>query len=402
MKKSSSSSTGGMRRRAQKKTHEAELPRGAQNIEHGDARRAPLHGHRLRRASARPPLGQHLRVLHRLPRFSAVAHGAARPRRPRRRGRRQPQIAAGPHDGEHRRPRRRRRAAVHGLSERAGPRALRRAALPGGRRRRARRRRRERAAGADAAPKTVQAALEGGAARRDDELEVLAMCGGDAAALDSGAWPDPRLPLLGGARCARAAAAAAAWRRRRAARPRRPTRPAAGRAARRAERRGGAAGAEALPLESNLELPSGGFAKGCYLGQDHGAHPLPRRAQARCRPSPPPPSAAAAAARRRRAPPRSRTCRRRRRGGGAAAARRLRAARRRRRRGAGAPEAGAALHDGGGGKAVGKLRAFEPRWGVGLALCRISVLEGGGAPLEPEGGGPTLYPLRPSWWPPEL
>ena len=50
-----------------------------------------------------------------------------------------------------------------------------------------------------------------------DELEVLAMCGGDAAALDSGAWPDPRLPLLGRRALRRAAAAAAAWRRRRAA-----------------------------------------------------------------------------------------------------------------------------------------------------------------------------------------
>ena len=51
---------------------------------------------------------------------------------------------------------------------------------------------------------------------------------------------------------------------------------------------------------------------------------------------------------------------------------------------------GAALRDGGGGKAVGKLRAFEPRWGVGLALCRISVL-GGGTP-SPRAADAALPP----------
>ena len=103
-----------------------------------------------------------------------------------------------------------------------------------------------------------------------DELEVLAMCGGDAAALDSGAWPDPRLPLLG----------------RRALRPRGGggggVAPPAGSAPAPADLYGlqaallgvpnGAAElptAEALPLESNLELLSGvSFAKGCYLGQE--------------------------------------------------------------------------------------------------------------------------------------
>ena len=216
-----------------------------------------------------------------------------------------------------------------------------------------------------------------------DELEVLAMCGGDAAALDSGAWPDPRLPLLGRARCARAAAAAAAWRRRRAARPRRPTctgcrpRCSACRTARRSCRP-----AEALPLESNLELLSGvSFAKGCYLGQELTAR-THFRGVVRKRVLPVVVAAAVGgdggeeevegAAALAHLPPPER----------AAAARLLRA-------GFGplgvdggeelsAPEAGAALHDGGGGKAVGKLRAFEPRWGVGLALCRISVLDGGG------------------------
>ena len=161
--------------------------------------------------------------------------------------------------------------------------------------------------------------------------------------------------------------------------------------------------AEALPLESNLELLSGvSFAKGCYLGQELTAR-THFRGVVRKRVLP---AAAAAAV-----------------GGGGGGAEeegaaafgtcRRRSARRRRgslRAGYGplgvgggeelsAPEAGAALHDGGGGKSVGKLRAFEPRWGVGLALCRISVLDGGGAPPSPRAaaavaasarGGPDL------------
>ena len=162
--------------------------------------------------------------------------------------------------------------------------------------------------------------------------------------------------------------------------------------------------AEALPLESNLELLSGvSFAKGCYLGQELTAR-THFRGVVRKRVLPVVVAAAVGgdgeeaegAAALAHLPPPER----------AAAARLLRA-------GFGplgvdggeelsAPEAGAALHDGGGGKSVGKLRAFEPRWGVGLALCRISVLDGGGAPLEPEGGGPQLHPLRPSWWPEDL
>ena len=231
--------------------------------------------------------------------------------------------------------------------------------------------------------------------------------GGDAAALDSGAWPDPRLPLLG----------------RRALRPRGGggggVAPPAGSAPAPADLYGlqaallgvpnGAAelpSAEALPLESNLELLSGvSFAKGCYLGQELTAR-THFRGVVRKRVLPVVVAAAVSgdgdgeevegAAALAHLPPPER----------AAAARLLRA-------GFGplgvdggeelsAPEAGAALHDGGGGKSVGKLRAFGPRWGVGLALCRISVLDGGGAPLEPEGGGPQLHPLRPSWWPEDL
>ena len=239
-----------------------------------------------------------------------------------------------------------------------------------------------------------------------DELEVLAMCGGDAAALDSGAWPDPRLPLPG----------------RRALRPRGGggggVAPPAGSAPAPADLYGlqaallgvpnGAAElptAEALPLESNLELLSGvSFAKGCYLGQELTAR-THFRGVVRKRVLPVVVAAAVGgdggeevmegAAALAHLPPPER----------AAAARLLRAGFGPLGVGGGeelsAPEAGAALHDGGGGKAVGKLRAFEPRWGVGLALCRISVL-GGGTPLEPEGGGPQLFPLRPSWWPSDV
>ena len=163
--------------------------------------------------------------------------------------------------------------------------------------------------------------------------------------------------------------------------------------------------AEALPLESNLELLSGvSFAKGCYLGQELTAR-THFRGVVRKRVLPVVVAAAVGgdggeevmegAAALAHLPPPER----------AAAARLLRAGfgpPASRRRGAERAEAGAALHDGGGGKSVGKLRAFEPRWGVGLALCRISVLDGGGAPLEPEGGGPQLHPLRPSWWPDDL
>ena len=161
--------------------------------------------------------------------------------------------------------------------------------------------------------------------------------------------------------------------------------------------------AEALPLESNLELLSGvSFAKGCYLGQELTAR-THFRGVVRKRVLPVVVAAAVGgggeevegAAALAHLPPPER----------AAAARLLRAGFGPLGVGGGEAErarGGAALHDGGGGKAVGKLRAFEPRWGVGLALCRISVLDGGGTPLEPEGGGPTLFPLRPSWWPPDL
>lgn len=66
-------------------------------------------------------------------------------------------------------------------------------------------------------------------------------------------------------------------------------------------------------------------------------------------------------------------------------------------------EAGAGSLSGASGASAGKLRAYASTLGLGVALCRLSALSGGGGALTagvlttPE--GLRLVPLRPSWWP---
>lgn len=242
------------------------------------------------------------------------------------------------------------------------------------------------------------------------DFEVLATAGeaceeaggGGAPACEGGGWRDPRLEYLG----------------ERALLPRGASAPAAEVGAEVYDLQlallgvpNGAAHlppGEALPLEANLELLQGvSFTKGCYLGQELTARTNFRGVvRKRLLPLVSADAAAAAAA------------------GGAepagpaafahlpAAERRLAAALLGGTADAAAVGAAAGAHGdalsagaslrgaGGKGRALASVRSYEPAWGVGMGLCRLTAL--GGGPLVDEDGAPSLAPHRPSWWPPHV
>ena len=176
--------------------------------------------------------------------------------------------------------------------------------------------------------------------------------------------------------------------------------------------------AEALPLESNLELLHGvSFAKGCYLGQEVTARThfrgvvrkrlLPvldatRSIGGAQRESVPAFAHLPEAERQLAAQVFANT---------ASEARAEAAAQPLMPQGAGASTGG---DEGGdddgmptlsdvGGKKAGSVRSYEPELGLGMALCRVDVLDGETDDAKrltsAECSLPTLTPLRPSWWP---
>lgn len=281
-----------------------------------------------------------------------------------------------------------------------------------------------------------------------DELEVVAVCGdidgtlaadtASTAPCDGGAWADPRLPSLLGHRMLRrrgdtssGAAAdlpASQWLR----------------AAASAEvdeavydlqltLLGVPSGAtelppaEALPLESNVELLNGvSFSKGCYLGQEltartHFRGVVRKRllpvVDARLAPPSSPDTEPPAVAVLSHLPAQERLLAARiahDTPGGAAVTNVT-----------GTPDAAARGHGMGGGEGdgadegdddgtkvlrddkgskVANLRSYDANVGVGIALCRLSALASDGdAAMALRGVGlPPLTPMRPSWWPDDL